>query len=85
MAYAEQTRIVGDLSGNQNSQNVTAVPIEDVDQFEGQSSIELLAQILLELRIMNQQLYELPRLIANGLPSPDEPQQMRIDSTLFNL
>ena len=85
MAYTEQTRIVGEIAAAQNPNVVTAVPVEDVDQFEGQTAIEIMAQILLELSIMNQQLYELPRLIAAGLPSPDEPQKMRIDSTLFNL
>lgn len=86
MAYTEQVIIAGGpIPASQSAGAVTAVAVEDVDQFEGQSPTELMAQILLELRIMNQQLYELPRLIASGLPSPDEPQNMRIDSTLFKL
>lgn len=85
MAYAEQTRIVGEIPPSQTSQGVSAVPTVAVDQLEGKSSIEILSLILLELQIMNQQLYELPGLLARGLPAQDEPQAMRTETSMFNI
>ena len=84
MAYTEQTRIVGEIPASQSPEYVTATSVVDVDQLEGQSSIELLSLILMELKIMNQQLYELPGLLARGLPAQDEPQSMRIEPSMFN-
>jgi hypothetical protein len=69
--------------------------IQDTSQFEGQSQIELLAQMLQEIKILNQQMYELPRVIALALQGPTAPQQgqsiqlgddpflLRQDSSLF--
>ena len=85
MAYTEQSRIVGNIPAVETAQSVTAVPVADAAQFEGQSQIELLAQILLELKILNQQIYELPRLMSMGLPAQDEPQAMRIEPSIFNI
>ena len=84
MAYTEQTRLVGNITGAQGPQNVTAIAVEDTDYVDGQGSIEILAQILLELKILNQQIYELPRLMAAGLPASDEPQAFRKEQSLFN-
>ena len=85
MAYTEQTRIVGEIPASQTPGYVTATPTIDVNQLEGQSQIELLSLILLEMRIMNQQLYELPGLLARGLSAQDEPQAMRIEPSMFNI
>jgi hypothetical protein len=75
--------------------NRVALSVQDTMQFEGQNHVELLGQILQEMKIMNQQLYELPRFMAaqmNGyqfatsLPQPvlgDEPTAMRNDASLF--
>jgi hypothetical protein len=75
--------------------NKVPVSVQDTSGFEGQSYVELLGQILQEMKIMNQQLYELPRIVAaqmNGYnsatinPQPylgDEPTQMRNDASLF--
>ena len=75
--------------------NKVPVSVQDTSGFEGQSYVELLGQILQEMKIMNQQLYELPRIMAaqmNGYnsaainPQPylgDEPTQMRNDASLF--
>lgn len=84
MAYTEQTKIVGNIPAVENAQNVTVTPVSDVTQLEGQSQIEIFQQILLELRILNQQIYELPRLLSLGLPSVDEPQQFRNETSIFN-
>ena len=85
MAYAEQVKIVGDISASQNPQAVKSIEVQDVNQFEGQSQIELMAQILLELKILNQQIYELPGLLALGKPAQDEPQTMRNEPSIFNI
>lgn len=75
--------------------NQVALSVQDTMQFESQNHVELLGQILQEMKIMNQQLYELPRIMAaqmNGYnsaainPQPylgDEPTQMRNDASLF--
>ena len=77
---------------------VNQVPInmQDTSQFEGQSFVELLAQILLELKVLNQQIYELPKILSTAsqgasyaTASPtvqlgDEPAVLRADPTLFN-
>ena len=75
--------------------NKVAVSVQDTLPFEGQNHVELLGQILQEMKIMNQQLYELPRIQAgyfNGYqtatPAPqpqlgDEPTAMRNDASLF--
>jgi hypothetical protein len=75
--------------------NQVALAVQDTSTYEGQSQVEILGLILQEMKIMNQQLYELPRVMAaqmNGYPSPainpqpylgDEPTQMRNDASLF--
>jgi hypothetical protein len=61
-----------------------AMNVQDTSQFEGQNFVELLAQILLEMRIMNQQLYELPRLMATSQQSQDPPESFRQEPSIFN-
>lgn len=85
MAYSEQVQLTGSISAAQSPQNQAAVPVEDTNQLEGQSSIEILGQILLEIRILNQQINELPRLLANGLSPIDTPESYRTDPTFYTL
>jgi hypothetical protein len=85
MAYAEQIQVIGSVSAGQSPQYLPAVPTENTDQFEGLSQIEIMGQILLELRILNQQINELPRLLVNGLAPQDTPESYRADPTFNNL
>ena len=55
--------------------NQVGLSIQDTSQFEGQTQTELLAQMLQEIKILNQQMYELPRVIALALQGPTAPQQ----------
>ena len=76
--------------------NQVPLAVQDTSQFEGQTQTELLAQILQELKILNQQIYELPRVqmaAFNGSPVAvpaqsaalgDEPTAMRNDASLFD-
>ena len=64
-------------------ENQAALSVQDTSQFESQTSIEILGQILLELRILNQQMYEMPRILQSGAIAIDEPQVLRGDPTLF--
>jgi len=65
-------------------QNTAALNVQDTAQFEGQQIVELLAQILVELRIANQQRYEMPYLLNNGVNNGmDPPEQFRQDGTIF--
>jgi hypothetical protein len=76
--------------------NQIGLSVQDTTQFEGQTQTELLAQILQELKILNQQIFELPRVQAAAFQGPtvaqqgsivtlgDEPKDMRNDVTLFD-
>ena len=69
--------------------------VQDTLQFEGQNHVELLAQILNELKVLNQQFYELPKVLSLALQGPTAPQQgsnvqlgddpfiLRNDSSIF--
>ena len=69
--------------------------VQDTSQFEGQSQVELLAQLLQEVKILNQQMYELPKVLSLALQGPTAPQQgsnvqlgddpfiLRNDSSIF--
>ena len=69
--------------------------VQDTSQYEGQSQVELLAQMLQEIKILNQQLYELPKVLSLALQGPTAPQQgsnvqlgddpfiLRNDSSIF--
>ena len=77
--------MLGISSQAQSMQNIPTLGIQDHSQYEGQLQIELLAQILLEMKIMNQQLYELPKIQNLGmLNPPDTPEQLRSDPSIFN-
>ncbi|MEP7109298.1 MAG: hypothetical protein ABI760_14995 [Ferruginibacter sp.] len=65
-----------------------SLPVMDVTQYEGFGKEELLYNILLELRILTQQLSELPRQLITGIsnniiPIIDEPAQLRNETSLF--
>jgi hypothetical protein len=75
--------------------NQVPTTIQDTSQFEGQTQIELLAQLLQEVKILNQQFYELPKVLSLALQGPTAPQQgsnvqlgddpflLRQDSSIF--
>jgi hypothetical protein len=75
--------------------NQIPITVQDTTQYEGQTQIELLAQLLQEVKIMNQQLYELPQVLSLALQGPtapqqgpnvqlgDDPHEMRNDSSIF--
>jgi hypothetical protein len=80
---------------NAGFNNQVALSVQDTSEYDGQDQVELLAQILQELKILNQQIFELPRIQAaafQGSTVPatgtnvqlgDEPTQMRNDASLF--
>jgi hypothetical protein len=76
---------LNNTSTQTNPFNSNNVFVQDATQFEGQSQIELMAQILLELKILNQQMYELPRLIVTGTQARDEPQTLRTEPSIFKI
>jgi hypothetical protein len=88
----DQTRATNaQLTGSQlqvitnNFQNGNSLAVTDLSQFEGQNQTELLGQILLEMRIMNQYLYELPQKLNAGQNNLDEPTQFRNETSAFTL
>lgn len=68
-----------------NFQNGNSLSVTDLSQTEGQGRDELLYQILLEMRIMNQYMSELPQKLNAGLNNLDEPSQFRNDPSVFTL
>ena len=83
MAYFEKVSISGNIPAAQSTGLVDSQAVQDVGVVDGASQIELLSLILLELKILNQQMYELPGLFAQGLPSRDPPESFRNDDTIF--
>lgn len=63
-------------------QQSAALNVQDTSQFEGQTRDELLSQILLELRILNQQIYELPVALATSNYS-EAPENYRSEQSIF--
>lgn len=76
-------RLAHELQGA-SIQNTPVLGVQDVTQFEGQSIVDIFAQVLLELRILNHQLYELPRMMNAGTGALDEPASFRQDPTIFS-
>lgn len=60
-----------------------ALNVQDSTQFEGQSIAELLAQILFELRVANQQRDEFSRAIQTAGGLADEPAAYRAEQSIF--
>jgi len=81
--------------GQSSFVNQMPLNVQDSSNFEGQLRDEILAQILQELKILNQQIYELPRVqmnAFNGSPGAvnaqtatlgDEPGAFRNDASIF--
>jgi len=77
-----QSRALNELGYDPNYKNV--ILIQNVDRGEdNQNSIDLLTQLLTELKILNQYMYELPGLMLQGKPSVDEPASFRNDQSFF--
>lgn len=89
------TRPIGTVTPSASNQNVASLTVQETSIFEGQSFMELLAQLLVEMKINNQYLYDLPLQLqkvfatlnnSNNIityPFPTEPNEMRNDQTLF--
>jgi hypothetical protein len=58
--------------------------VQDTSVAEGMEMDEVMVQVLFELRILNQQMYELPRLLRDGLQNVDQPEDFRDDMGVFN-
>jgi hypothetical protein len=58
--------------------------VQDTSVAEGMEVDEVMIQVLFELRILNQQMYELPRLLRDGLQNVDQPEDFRDDMGIFN-
>ena len=81
-ASTDQTntsRPVTSISPPATFQNAPALLTQDTTQFEGQSIVELLAQILVEMKIANYYLFNLPALLNAGSINniSDEPGVFR--------
>jgi hypothetical protein len=57
--------------------NSPIINTQDASNFEGQSLVELIAQVIVELRVMNRQLFDINVGIGSGVA--DEPQTIRDD------
>jgi hypothetical protein len=66
-------------------QNLAAQAMVDTSQVEGQSLLEILAQVLVELKIANWYHFDLPRQLQSGTAfTSDEPSAFRNDPTMLN-
>lgn len=80
---ASTARPIGVLPPAAGNQNVAPTAVNDISQFEGQSLSEILGQILVELKINNQMMSELPLVLQGQNGRFDEPAQFRNDQTIF--
>jgi hypothetical protein len=82
---------IGGLPVSQSNQGFASAPVQDTSQIEGMGMMELLYQILQELRIQNQYMYELPSTLQRLLDDTskpslgygNEPGEFRNDATMF--
>lgn len=51
--------------------------VQEMGRIDGDSQLDVLQKILIELRVLNQQIFELPRLIDEGRASNDDPCSLR--------
>ena len=78
------TRNLGSISPTNTMQNIPALAVQDLAQFEGQSISDLLNQVLIELKILN--YYNFTLLTTGTINVSDEPTVLRNDpviSTVF--
>ena len=78
-------RTLGLVSPAATLQNVATLAVQDLAMFEGQSIVELLAQILVELKINNYYLFNLPAILSSGTANPpsDEPAFIRTEPSVL--
>lgn len=86
----------GDGSMPVTAQGTPVTPVQDISTFDGQTKVELLWQLLIEQKITNQYLYDLPLQLQrvfetlnnsnNRLQYPftSSPEEFRNDSSVFN-
>jgi hypothetical protein len=77
-------RNIGSVSPSNNIQNLAALAVTELSQYEGQSFVDLLAQILIELRILNYYNYT---LLTTGTTNStgDEPAALRNDPNITTI
>ena len=74
-----------DITTGLNFQNLVSAYTKDSSQHEGQSIIEILAHILVELRTLNWQIHELPISIgANTMAPADDLDEVRTEMKAYN-
>ena len=74
-----------DISRELNFENSVSAFTRDVTQHEGQSIIEVLAHILVELRTLNWQIHELPNSIGATTMAPnDDLDEVRTEMKAYN-
>ena len=65
--------------------NVPSLIVQEGTVSDGQTLIDLMSQVLTELRIANHQLSELPFALGAGVVSMGDPALLRNDPTVFTL
>lgn len=66
-----------------NNQGAQSLTVADVSQVEGDTNTMLLKQILQELKILNQQITELPMIVNTPSYKMSEPQEYRDDNSIL--
>jgi len=77
-----RTRLAEELPVS-SYQQTTPLGIQNTEQYDTLTEPQMLGLILQELRIMNQQMAELPNKLNFSIPSTDDPDDYRNDPTLF--
>ena len=67
-----------------NNYSGASIAVQDLSATEGSTNSELLTKVLLELRILNLQINELPLSLNSGIPTTDNLDGYRNDPSMFN-
>jgi hypothetical protein len=78
--------VISGVPAPSNYQFAIAVPTMDVNMHEGDRQIDVLANVLTELRIMNQYLSDLPWQLQVGTSFyNDPPERFRNDPSFYTI
>lgn len=81
----QQTRSIGVLAPSMSQQNVASIPVQHTETFDGLGMSELMGLILIELRMMNFYISQLPDAMGSSQnQSFDSPDDLRNNYTTNN-
>jgi len=85
ISAAGQDGVIRNLQINLAPNSGNSIQTTETARYEDATLLEIQSQILLELRILNHQMFELPKLLNAGQNATDEPDAFRTDPQGFKI